>query len=407
MLVFGYYLFYEFSIISRNYALGIFLIILFCALYKKRYKNFLYLGIILFFAGQVNTLSFIISSVLFIYMIIDMLKNKITINKKKLFITPLVFIFIIGIAIFAWQLVPQISGGNIFSISETASDYLHSFNLKTFIDEVSGQIITAYMPLPIIGLEFWNTGLVSEVLLNDLLFLKAFLAISLMVFPIFIIEIKIIYVYIFCSLFLIPGFSLYKDPVRLLGYQFILFMVSIWLSNIDDDNNYLINIKRSTLLKAQRVFISFLLAISVAGSAIAFYYDYNYPFSNGKYVAEYIKNNYRVNDILIIGYEDSKAETVAGYLDSDIYYVQSEKYQKLVKWDEREELDKIDYREILSKVYVLIPDAPDKDIFIVSSRQKISEKERNGLNLKLIKRFENAIVNSENYYLYSLESRDI
>jgi hypothetical protein len=78
-----------------------------------------------------------------------------------------------------------------------------------------------------------------------------------------------------------------------------------------------------------------------------------------------------------------------------------------VKWDERKKLDAIDYREILSKVYVLIPDAPDKDIFIVSSRQKISEKERNGLNLKLIKRFENAIVNSENYYLYSLESRDI
>jgi hypothetical protein len=403
MMVFGYYLFYEYSIISRNYALGVFLIILFCVLYKKRYKNLPFLGIILFFAGQVNTPSFILSFALFIFVIIDITRNRTKTHKRSVFLTLFIFIFILSLVIFAWQLIPQTKSGTIFSISKTANEFINTFDLKSLVSETSEQIITAYMPLPVIDLEFWNTGLIADILLKDYSIPRVILASVMMIFPIFIMNKKIIYVYIFCSLFFITGFSIYKDPLRLLGYQFILLFISIWLSNLDDNEEYNI-IKKAKLKKIQRIFLTFLLLFSLAGSTIAFYYDYKYPFSNGKYVAEYIENNYVVEDVLIIGYEDSKAETVAGYLDSEIYYVQSGKYQKLVKWDERKKLDAIDYREILSKVYVLIPDASEKDILIISSRYKISEAEQNGLDLALIKSFENAIVDSENYYLYLLES---
>ena len=39
LMVFGYFLFYEYSIVSRNYSIGILFIFVFCILFKNRHKN--------------------------------------------------------------------------------------------------------------------------------------------------------------------------------------------------------------------------------------------------------------------------------------------------------------------------------------------------------------------------------
>jgi len=52
LMVFSYYFFFEYSIISRNYSIGILAIIIFCILYKNKYKNLIPIGFVLFFMGQ-------------------------------------------------------------------------------------------------------------------------------------------------------------------------------------------------------------------------------------------------------------------------------------------------------------------------------------------------------------------
>ena len=54
MLIFGYFFFYEYSIVSRDYAIGVLFIIIFCVLYINKYKNILPISIVLFFIGQSN-----------------------------------------------------------------------------------------------------------------------------------------------------------------------------------------------------------------------------------------------------------------------------------------------------------------------------------------------------------------
>ena len=39
LIIFSYFFFFEYSILSRNYAIGILSIIVFCILYKNKYKN--------------------------------------------------------------------------------------------------------------------------------------------------------------------------------------------------------------------------------------------------------------------------------------------------------------------------------------------------------------------------------
>ena len=131
------------------------------------------------------------------------------------------------------------------------------------------------------------------------------------------------------------GFQVYKNSMRLLGFVFVLFIACLWISSIDINDSFLCSRRINMIKKVQNIFLIIILSISVLGSAAAFYYEYKYQFSSGKNVAEYIKENFREEEILIIGYKDYAAETIAGYLDKEIYYPESGKFQKLVKWDKR------------------------------------------------------------------------
>ncbi|GAI09525.1 unnamed protein product, partial [marine sediment metagenome] len=94
MIVFGYFLFYEYSIISRNYALGILFIVIFCILYKNKYRNILTLGIVLFLMGQGSILSFLISIAFFLMLVFELIADwkgiRKSINKVHLTVTFLI-----------------------------------------------------------------------------------------------------------------------------------------------------------------------------------------------------------------------------------------------------------------------------------------------------------------------------
>src|SRR6516225_3589257 len=68
---FGYFPFYEYSIISRNYGLGVLLIFVFCSLFEKRYTNFLTIGLVLLLLSHTSVFALIITMVLFFDLLID------------------------------------------------------------------------------------------------------------------------------------------------------------------------------------------------------------------------------------------------------------------------------------------------------------------------------------------------
>ena len=82
MIIFGYFLFYEYSIISRNYALGILFIIIFCILYKNKYKRIIPISLVLFLMGQANIYSFIISVALFLMLLIEFILDRHYVKKN-------------------------------------------------------------------------------------------------------------------------------------------------------------------------------------------------------------------------------------------------------------------------------------------------------------------------------------
>jgi hypothetical protein len=149
-----------------------------------------------------------------------------------------------------------------------------------------------------------------------------------------------------------------------------------------------------------------LLVTSIFASGIAFYYDYNYPFSNGKNVASYIRENFDLNNSVIIGIPSSKTETITGYLNKDFYYPQEHGFNRLVRWNNIEEVTIDSFRKDLSE---LENEYPKDNILIIKSKYGtlssiISDDFLYFYKYEKINDFSNSIVSKESYIVYLLNN---
>lgn len=404
MIVFGYFFFYEYSIISRNYALGILFIVIFCILYKNKYNNILPIAIVLFFMGQANILSFMISIALFLMFAIEFIIDKKYIAKdiKKVYIILAILIFVCEISLVYLQVNSQIS----ITTAQAASSGIFNRSIEEYrisTMSVSKGLIDGYIPLPQFILNFWDGSRLVTHLLSNYSSIYTFLfSVILFIIPIFIIKRKIIIAYLTGSLLImfIP-FFIYVCYIRHYGHLFILLIFCLWLSNINEKDKYLINFKGKANKILQTTLLTTILIPSLIASAAAFYYDWKYPFSNGKYVAEYIEKNFNKDEIKIVGYIDYIAETISGYLNKDIYYPNSKSSKKLVDWNNR--IANVSNNEIFREANSFVNNY--NQILVISSGG--IEKSELPLNYYFVNYFGNAIVSSESYFLYAFNRDDV
>lgn len=407
IFVFGYFPFYEYSIISRNYALGILFIVIFCILYKNKYKNIILLGITLFLMGQGSVLSFIISIAFFLMLIFELTIDWKNINKVHFLIT--VLIVITGIFFTCWQLGSQEAISSMSTSTVSVFNRIIGENFKS-VKNVSAGIIDAYIPIPQFILNYWDRDrLITHFLSKYSFFYTFLLSLILFIIPVFIIKRKKIFPYLVASMgiIFIPLF-IRRCYSRHFGHLFILFIACLWLSNMSKDDKYLINLKSNFNKIFQNIFLVGILIASIIASPVAFYFDYKYPFSNGKYVANYIEENFNKDSIIIVGYQDYAAETISGYLDKDIYYPNSKNFKKSVSWVNR--LPTVNPRDIFSEAYHLAK--KNEKVLAVIHFETLNEAPTVKYGTipesfffeKMDVEFTDSIVCTENYYLYLFDN---
>jgi len=410
MLIFGYFFFYEYSIISRNYAIGVFFIILFCVLYKNKYSNILPLGIVLFFMGQTNAQAFFISICLFIILVIDMIVYSKKQKINKAYLTLFVLIFLFEVIVFLWQMIPQAEASSILnlSLSNKLEKLSNLFSLFASINQFSQNIIKVFIPIPENSINFWDSSLLVDFFNPAKLIYLFIISFLLMMVPLFVIKKRIIPVYYFGLILLSLGPLIYKNPIRILGFIFILFIVFLWISNSEENSIFILKNKNNRIKILQNIILYLLLSVSIFSSSIAFYYDFNFPFSHSKNVADYIEENYDKDNLTIIGFPNVPTETVAGYLNKDLYYPQEEKFGKLVEWDNRGDFTA---DKFIKNINIVKSGSVDKDILIITDYRGfsnlISEELAYFYQFELIKNFSSpTILPSESYKIYALD-RDI
>ena len=409
LFVFGYFPFYEYSIISRNYAIGILPIIIFCILYRNKYKNIIAISITLFFMGQADIYTFIISMVLAIYIVIDfIIDRKIFVKSiNKIHLAVAAAIVILGIIFIYWQLGSQAIHGNVFGptiftvFSKTFEQYKQSFY------HIARGIISAFIPIPQITLDSWyaNGNLITYFLSKFRLLYTFIFSIILLIIPIFVLKKKVITLYILGSTcILLFAFFIYGGSIRHFGHLFILLITCLWISNLYNKNyRYLVNYKGNQSKILLNTFLVVFLSLSIVGSSIMTYYDYRYPFTSGKQVAEYIEDNYDKDKIIIVGYKDVDARIVSAYLDKDIYLPQFGQFGRYV-FRGIDRICDLGTDEIFGQAFSLINQGSKVLVVIHCNAIKDSRVPEKYLFKKVAVEFDNSIIGFEKPCLYIFDN---
>lgn len=378
LFVFGYYQLYNYSILIRNYGIGILFLVLFCTFYKIEFRNIILLGLFLFLMGQTNLFAFIISIIFFIFLMYQIIKHRNKFKPRKyttLILVNLGFL-LLGVLINYWVFYNQIRNNTFGANINTLFDKPLSQYWDSLLIGLKG-IIRAFMPINEFNIKFWESNLIINFLDNYNVVFTVLLALLLLLVSTLAIKKKLIPLYLLAvgSLFLIPVFIYTKLFDRHFGHFLYLFIAVLWISRIDKDKGSEFIIKKKFLDLYTNIFLILFLTLSLISSVNSYWYDYKYIFSPEKVVIDYLNKNEKEKDFLVISDKFSIAEAIGGYFNKHSYNSTINKFIKIPPWSRKIEI--IDDKKVFKEAINFIGE--NKNIIIPISKADISmyKKEEN------------------------------
>ena len=319
LFIFGYYFFYEYVILSRNY--GISLLLLFLSLHFFSNKKIFLSSIFLSFAALCNVFSLILSSVLGLYFLYKTKFNKIF-NVR--FIVSIVLYFCTLIFCFLLLYPPE---DRAFGL--TSNNFVLDLD-RFFV--VGYKIAHAFFPYTSISFDYlsWNVWslnplIASSMFLFSLSFLYRLFCLS---------NLSFILLSLVALLFFIFQYTIYPaSSLRHSGIFFGAYIIFYWISFFEQKPK--LNLINSSIYKinSKIYFSSLVLSFLLATYALTF--DYFYKFSNSKDAAIYLLKDLNLNDgedVFVDG--SSEGSSVIGYANfNKAFYRQGLRYGSFNKWD--------------------------------------------------------------------------
>ena len=335
LLSFGYYFFYEYTIISRNYNLGVLFVFLFCAIYSKNKVKPIILATLLALMANTNVFAFILSFA-FSLTLIDHFYSRIKANKlndKKTFISLLILGGGWGISLL--QIIRPLIGQEklIRPIQSSAQQIQSGSNLFQEIQNLGAaftDIWRSYVPIPFhLNDNFWNSNiLIHSTFFPSIagislgVFIAAFASLVLLLISIKVLARKplILTIYLFGTGSLMAfSYLVFQGVMRHRGHFFILFIACLWLFKKEFLAKPNLTAKQKAEHRFRNHILTAILFINLLGGIHAYSIDLFYPFSVGRETARYIQDN-NLDRLTIVGQRYRQASVLSGYLEQKIYY---------------------------------------------------------------------------------------
>jgi hypothetical protein len=394
LFVFGYFPLYEYAAISRNYGIGVLLLFCFCAACGAAKKNFLVLAIILSLLSMANAYTFIITvcllAVIGLKAAIDADARAVLIRQKWMM---LLYAAIVasGLVFSAAVMRPEAD------CQYAASGWTTGFDIDKLV-QVFASAWQGLVPIPqLTRFYWWNTNIVPWQVLQGILgaVLLLFLLLSMA---------KKLTVFLFFSLavgaMLVFEYVVYYGYLRHFGHFFIVLIACLWLERVWGNDKPTMPGFLSKLSKAfdgpKRIFIIVLLCIHFSVGIFASVMEWQYPFSQGKNAARYIKEK-GLDKLPIVGYMDFVASSVAGYLDRPFYYPNSDSFGTFIVFDNKRKLV-MGAQDVVDRA-MWLADKNKSDVLLVL----YVEIESDSRFVIPLKNFTGNIQGDEEYYLYLLK----
>ncbi len=396
LLAFGYFFLFEYSLIARNYAVGVFFIFVLCALFpvRARYPLLFALSILLLCHTSVFGLIFGICVALTV-----LLEAKLrTTNVFSLFRTspPIacgVLLVVLGIFTSIFQLVPPSDSG-------FASGWRFYPSVKG-VEDVAKAALGAYFPIPKIDLNFWNSKLILSNSITYYLSLALFIFIVQRVARFLSDRPSALFLYISVSMGIAFFFYVkYIGSLRHHGFFYVALVASLWIYR-DCAKTGFVRLKsriKETSSQDVSILFTFIASAHVVAAVIAVSFDYKYPFSGAQETALFLERR-NLSSAEIIGHTSYAASAVAGYMKGrQFYYVDAERYGTFVRWDKTRKKE-VNLQSLhLASLHLA---AANRDVVLVLN-SPIDEMEAAEKNFKKVFESSDSIVKNEKFYVYFL-----
>ena len=338
LFVFGYYPLYEYAAISRNYAIGGLLLLVFCTLYGDRWKRPLVLAGVLALLAQASAVALILSFALGLMWLADAWSSRRMVHTRPAPAGAALALWLVGIMLSVWQL----SGGRFVMQQANPERRLHllPFDIErifdhTYVLDVLATPWQGLVPLPRPQFAFWNSNILDCMANGDVL--QAVLGIGLLA--------ALGSLFLRCApafLLLAVGslgmlaFSLliYRGFLRHHGHFVLLLMAALWLRRVlqhGAGGREGAAVSSGGPQPWGAVVVSALLAVNAAAGAYAVIREWREPFSAGQDVASFIRSQ-GLAGLPIVGQRDVEAAVVAGYLGQPIYCQALGREVPFIRW---------------------------------------------------------------------------
>ena len=300
LLIFGYFLFYEYSLMCRSYALGVLLIFIFCIVVTRPGRNYLFLSLILILLALTSMMGLIMAVSLGAFLVFEFFENRSSRNEHLPQAALAILLLIVALCFSFKSMIPPPDSGYIKSLIGVKI-------VKNFLFLMDGVYLPDKFSLFPLGVH------------RSLLIFSLFVLMASLLF--FVRKKSVLFLYLFGILLFVSFFLNASSYPRHAGQLFILLIACWWVyPKISRIANWFIIVLLS---------IQFFLGIGTYLMCL------NHQESDGKQAAGYIQIH-GLDDLPMIG-DAYGASCVAGYLGEPIYYAREHRWGTFVLYNNQKE----------------------------------------------------------------------
>uniref|UniRef100_A0A7C5AMQ7 Glycosyltransferase RgtA/B/C/D-like domain-containing protein n=1 Tax=Desulfobacca acetoxidans TaxID=60893 RepID=A0A7C5AMQ7_9BACT len=395
LISFGYFFFYEYAIISRNYAQGVLLVLLFLAAYRPSPdKPYLLLALILALLCQTNIYGLLLAVNFGAFLAEELWRGGplgAFRQNSRWFLALSTLVFLLGVVVGLYTVIPP----SDFSPPGGGGLWVTGFD-PSHLKRTLAHLFRSYFPLPALQYRFWETNLlnIKSIQVGLGLCLFFFFLWSFGKNP------PIARLYGGGSTTLLTFmYVIYTVSLRHAGHLYLLLLACLWLAAVHPEKSLKTpgwdNLCGWCARHRPRLLL-LVLVIQVLAAGVASFYDWRHPFSASRAAAAFIKKN-GLEDRFLVGDMDAPVSPVAAYLNRQIYYLTKRDWGSFIVWNNgRKKVNPVELAQTLKD----LARRHNQRLLLILNYP--APPEISFLNLKAA--FTESIRWDESYYLYEMET---
>ncbi|MEM8638925.1 MAG: hypothetical protein AAGG51_08950 [Cyanobacteria bacterium P01_G01_bin.54] len=401
---FSYFPFYEYFLISRNYALGILCLFGVCAVFPQRSKRYWPLAILLALMANTNAYALLIAFGLVVMLVVEAILNPpeteppvgaglkpAPTRQWDIFFSLILVGLGLAIAVYILRPPPDsyLQGG--------LTDWNFIWSWEQWWRSLS-RVWSAYAIVLIpADSRVFDTNLFG--IISLIMVLTVSLGLWRKPLPLFF--------YLFASAEIVFfTYVKFLGSPRHYGHLWFVLLAALWLSASYAPRTEQIPWRslswaETRLSQAKKYLLGLFLILQLAGGLVAYSRDWFYPFSASKATAAYLQAE-QLDQDFIVASEDLAMAPISGYLNRQLYYPEQQRLGSFTLFNP--DRQSVTPAQVLGQTQRILEHGLEREltavILILNNPLDRSQLVQEALAIEPLAEFTRGLIYNEKYYLY-------